>query len=106
MRSVFKTVELSVEDSTRNAFSSEVNSSKKMALILLVAIGVLIPAVAILHAVDTSGSTNTTGDHDHDDDHDHDMNHGQDHDDNETSDDNSVVHAEHDDLNDNEIETD
>lgn len=65
----------------------------------------LIPAVAILHAVDMPGSTNTTGDHD-DDHHDHDMNHGQDHDDNETSDDNSVVHAEHDDLNDNETETD
>ena len=67
----------------------------------------LIPAVAILHAVDTSKADNATTDNDHEDGHqDHDMNHGQDHDDNETSDDNSVTHVEHDDALENETETD
>ena len=77
-----------------------------MALILLIAVAVLIPAVAILHAVDTAG-TSTTIDHDREDDHqDHDLNHTQDHDDNETSDDSSLAQARHDDVSDNEMESD
>jgi len=64
---------------------------------------VLIPTVAILHAVDTSSSNTTTG---HDDDDHQGQNHQQDHDDNETSDDNSVTHADLDDANENAADTD
>ena len=71
----------------------------------MIAVAVLIPAVAILHAVDTANNASATTDHD-DDHHDHDMNHGQDHDDNETNDDNSVMHADQDDVNGNEVEGD
>jgi hypothetical protein len=65
---------------------------------------VLIPTVAILHAVDIStGNTTTSHDDDH---HDQDQNHQQEHDDNETSDDNSVTHGELDDANENTADTD
>ena len=81
----------------------EVKNSKKIALILLVAVAVLIPTVAVLHAVDTSTSNATTN---HDEDHhDQDQNH-QEHDDNETSDDNSVTHADLEDANENTTDTD
>ena len=79
-------------------------NSKKIALILLVAAAVLIPTVAVLHAVDTS--TSNTASTNHDDDHrDQDQNH-QEHDDSETSDDNSVTHADLDDANENTADTD
>jgi hypothetical protein len=81
----------------------EVKNSKKIALILLIAVAVLIPTVAILHAVDMS-TGNTTTNHD-DDHHDQDQNH-QDHDDNEASDDNSVAHADLDDANENAADAD
>jgi hypothetical protein len=66
----------------------------------LVAVAVLIPTVAILHAVDTS-SSNTATSHD-DERHDQD----QDHDGDETSDDNSVTHADLDDANENASDMD
>ncbi len=82
----------------------EVKNSKKIALILLVAAAVLIPTVAVLHAVDTSTGNTTTTNHDRDH-HDQDQNH-QEHDDNETSDDNSVTHADLEDANENPTDTD
>jgi len=80
-----------------------VKNSKKIALILLVAVSVLIPTVAVLHAVDIStGSTTTNHDDDH---HDQDQTH-QEHDDNETSDDSSVAHADLDNANESAADTD
>jgi hypothetical protein len=67
----------------------------------LIAAAVLLPAVAILHATETS---NTTTSHDSDQ---HDQNHhDQEHDDNETSHDNSTNQVELDDANENATETD
>jgi hypothetical protein len=63
---------------------------------------VFIPAVAILHAVDTPSTTTASHDVDH---HDQGQNH-QEYDDNETSDDNSVAHGELDDANENTADTD
>jgi Spy/CpxP family protein refolding chaperone len=74
-----------------------------IALILLVAAALLIPTVAVLHAVDTSTGDTTT---DHDGNHqDHDQNH-QDHDDKETSDDNSLTHTDVDDANEDTTDSD
>ncbi len=71
----------------------------------MVAAAVLLPSVAILHAMDSS-TTNTSTAHDDDNHQDHDTNHTGDHDDNETSDDTGTVHADNEDVNDNETETD
>jgi hypothetical protein len=68
----------------------------------LIAAAVLLPAVAILHAAETSNTASTSHDSDE-----HDQNHqDHEHDDNETSDDNSVSHVESDDANENATDTD
>ena len=64
----------------------------------------LLPAVAILHATETSNTATTSHDSDE---HEHEQNHqDQEHDDNETSDDNSLAHVELDDANENAADTD
>jgi len=68
----------------------------------LIAVAVLFPAVAILHATETSNTAATSHDSDR-----HEQNHqDQEHDDNETSDDNSVSHAEVGDANENANDAD
>ena len=99
---MFRIVGLSVDYMSDEALPQRWRDSKKIALILLVAAAVLIPTVAILHAMDTSSSNTLTG---HDDDH-QDQNHQQDHDDSEISDDNSMTHADLDDANENTADTD
>ena len=65
----------------------------------MIAAAILLPAVAILHATETSTNTSATS---HDSDQNDQNQHHQDteHDDNETSDDNSITHADVDDAND------
>ena len=68
----------------------------------MIAAAVLLPAVAILHAAETSNTTSTSHDSDE-----HEQNHqDHEHDDNETSDDNSIAHADVDDANENATDTD
>ena len=103
---MFRIVGLSVDYMSDEALPQRWRDSKKIALILLVAAAVLIPTVAILHAMDTSSSNTLTGhDDDHQDQNHQDQNH-QDHDDNGTSEDNSMTHADVDDANENTADTD
>ena len=68
----------------------------------MIAAAVLLPAVAILHATETSNGASTSHDSEH-----HDQDHeDQEHDDNETSDDKSISHVEVDDANENATDTD
>ena len=62
----------------------------------------LLPAIVILHATETSNTATTSHDSDQ-----HDQNHqDHEHDDNETSDDNSVTHVEVDDASEDATDTD